>query len=125
MSEENEQIAQRREKLSALRETGNAFPNQFRPDKQAAELQAEFGEVEGEELKERGVRVSVAGRMMTRRIMGKASFATLRDGSGGIQVYVKRDSLAEGVYNQGFKKRNIVPLAPTRSPMSHFLNPWL
>lgn len=107
MSEENEQIAQRREKLSALRETGNAFPNQFRPDKQAAELHAEFGEIDGEELKERGFRVSVAGRMMTRRIMGKASFATLRDGSGDIQVYVKRDSLAEGVYNEAFKKWDI------------------
>jgi lysyl-tRNA synthetase, class II len=107
MSEENEQIVRRREKLTALRETGNAFPNTFRPDAKASELHTRFAEVDEEVLKAEPVRVSVAGRLMTRRIMGKASFATIRDGSGDIQIYVRRDDLAEGVYNLQFKKWDI------------------
>ncbi len=47
--------------------------------------------------------MSIAGRMMTRRIMGKASFATLQDVGGRIQIYVSRDDLAEGIYNEQFK----------------------
>src|SRR5690606_6720123 len=63
-----------------------------------------YGELSKDELAQREIRVSVAGRMMTRRIMGKASFATLQDMSGRIQVYVARDNLAEGFYNEQFKK---------------------
>ncbi|KFZ29611.1 lysyl-tRNA synthetase [Pseudidiomarina atlantica] len=100
----NEQIAQRKAKLQALRERGVAFPNDFRREHLAAELHAEFDDVEKEALAEKGVRVAVAGRMMTRRIMGKASFATIKDMSGQIQLYVARDNLPEGFYNQEFKK---------------------
>lgn len=100
----NEQISQRKAKLSALRDRGIAFPNDFRRDALAADLQATYGEVDGEKLKEEGIRVKIAGRMMTRRIMGKASFATLQDMSGQIQIYVARDNLAEGIYNEEFKK---------------------
>ncbi|MCC5879278.1 MAG: lysine--tRNA ligase [Idiomarina sp.] len=98
------EMAQRKAKLKALRERGNAFPNDFRRDSLAKELQAQYASEDGEALKEQGVRVKVAGRMMTRRIMGKASFATLQDMSGQIQIYVARDNLAEGIYNEEFKK---------------------
>ncbi|CAB0149834.1 Lysine--tRNA ligase, heat inducible [Pseudidiomarina piscicola] len=100
----NEQIAQRKAKLKALRERGVAFPNDFRREHLAAELHAEFDDADKEELASKGIRVAVAGRMMTRRIMGKASFATIKDMSGQIQLYVARDNLAEGFYNQEFKK---------------------
>lgn len=100
----NEQIAQRKAKLKALRERGVAFPNDFRREHLAEELHAEYDNVDKETLASKGVRVSVAGRMMTRRIMGKASFATIKDMSGAIQLYVARDNLVEGFYNEEFKK---------------------
>jgi len=102
--DENKLIAQRRAKLDALREEGIAFPNDFRRDVVAGELHAEYGEKENEELEANLVRVKIAGRMMLRRVMGKASFATVQDMSGRIQLYVMRDALPEGVYNQQFKK---------------------
>ena len=102
--DENKLIAQRREKLAALREEGVAFPNDFRRNVIAGELHAEYGEKSKEELDELAVRVSVAGRMMLKRVMGKASFATIQDMSGRIQFYVARDDLPEGVYNEQFKK---------------------
>jgi len=101
--DENRLIAQRREKLAELRENGNAFPNDFRRDVMNAELAVEYENVSAEELKESPRRVKVAGRMMTKRVMGKASFANIRDMSGNMQLYVKRDDLAEGVYAQ-FKR---------------------
>lgn len=102
--DENELIAQRRSKLDALREKGQAFPNAFRRDSYAEFLHESFGELDKEELETKGVRVKVAGRMMLRRIMGKASFATIQDMTGRIQLYVRRDDLPEGFYNQQFKK---------------------
>lgn len=102
--DENKLIAQRREKLARLREQGIAFPNDFRRNVVAGELHAEYGEKSNEELEELQVRVSVAGRLMSRRIMGKASFAHLQDMSGRIQLFVQRDSLPEGFYNEEFKK---------------------
>lgn len=102
--DENKLIAQRREKLAQIRERGNAFPNDFRRNVVAGELHAEYGEKSAEELEALAVRVQVAGRMMSRRIMGKASFAHLQDMSGRIQLFVQRDSLPEGFYNTVFKK---------------------
>lgn len=102
--DENELIAQRRSKLNALREEGQAFPNAFRRDSYAEFLHESFGELDKEALETKGVRVKVAGRMMLRRIMGKASFATIQDMTGRIQLYVRRDDLPEGFYNQQFKK---------------------
>ncbi len=101
--DENRLIAQRREKLTALREQGNAFPNDFRRDVMNAELAAEYAETDGDTLKAEPRRVKIAGRLMTKRVMGKASFATIRDMSGDMQLYVKRDDLAEGVYGE-FKR---------------------
>ena len=105
--EENEQIARRREKLGVLRERGNPYPNDFRPTHKAQECHDQHGETETETLAELGQWVAVAGRMMTRRIMGKASFATIRDVSGDIQLYVRREALPEDFYNQQFKKWDI------------------
>ncbi len=102
--EENKLIAQRRNKLSKLREQGNAFPNHFRRDSLAEKLHTEYDKLTKEELAEKNIKVIVAGRMMLQRIMGKASFATIKDMSGSIQLFVQRDSLAEGFYNEHFKK---------------------
>ncbi|MEE9358804.1 lysine--tRNA ligase [Candidatus Vondammii sp. HM_W22] len=104
IQDENKLIAQRREKLAQIRERGIAFPNDFRRNVVAGELHAEYGEKAAEELESLGVRVKVAGRLMSRRIMGKASFAHVQDMSGRIQLFVQRDGLPEGVYNQQFKK---------------------
>ena len=107
MSEENELIKQRREKLNHWREQGNAYPNKFRPEDLAAELEHAYGAIEREDFEEKRIEVSIAGRIMTRRIMGKASFAHLQDRSGSIQIYVQRDALPEGFYNEEFKKWDI------------------
>ena len=101
--DENRLIAQRREKLAEIREKGNAFPNDFRRNVVNAELSAEYENTSAEELKEQPRRVKIAGRLMTKRVMGKASFANIRDMSGDMQLYVKRDDLAEGVYGE-FKR---------------------
>ncbi len=102
--DENKLIAERRDKLNKIRQEGIAFPNDFRRNVMTGELHAEYGDKSKEELESLGVRVSVAGRMMLKRIMGKASFATVQDMSGRIQFYVVRDDLPEGVYNEQFKK---------------------
>jgi len=105
--DENKLIAQRREKLQKMREQGNAFPNDFRRDSLAAELHTEYGDKSAEQLEELQVPVKVAGRMMAKRIMGKASFAQLQDMSGRIQLFLQRDNLPENVYNEGFKKWDV------------------
>jgi lysyl-tRNA synthetase, class II len=104
--DENEQIALRRAKLAELRTQGVAFPNDFRRNVVAGELHAEYGDQDPAEIETRNVRVKVAGRVMTRRIMGKASFAHLQDMSGRIQVYVTRDAVGEPLYDE-FKKWDI------------------
>ncbi len=105
--DENKLIAQRREKLMTIRENGCAFPNDFRRDSMAADLHSHYGDKDGDELDELAQRVNVAGRMMLKRVMGKASFATIQDMSGQIQLFLQRDSLPEGVYNDGFKKWDV------------------
>ena len=101
--DENRLIAERRQKLDALREEGNAFPNDFRRNVMAGELHAEYASKDGEALEVEGIRVAVAGRMMAKRIMGKAAFTHVKDMSGKIQLFVQRDALPEGVY-AAFKK---------------------
>jgi len=96
--DENKLIVQRREKLDALRKDGQAYPNDFRRDSLADELHQTHGESDKETLESVEIRVSIAGRMMTRRVMGKASFAHIQDMSGQIQIYVRRDDLPEGLY---------------------------
>jgi len=95
---ENELLAQRRAKLEKLREQGIAFPNFFKRDALAWKLHAEYGEFDKESLETKSIRVKVAGRMMSRRVMGKASFVHIQDMSGQIQLHVRRDELPEGLY---------------------------
>jgi lysyl-tRNA synthetase class 2 len=90
--DENQIIAERRAKLAALRAKGVAFPNDFNREHLAADLQRAYGAMSKEELDGHAIRVAVAGRMMLKRVMGKASFATLQDMSGRIQVYVSNDA---------------------------------
>ncbi|MBL1264817.1 lysine--tRNA ligase [Candidatus Methylomicrobium oryzae] len=105
--DEQELIRLRRAKLSALRENGIAFPTDFRRNVVAGEVLAEYDEKSKEELEENPLRVKVAGRIMTRRIMGKASFCHIQDMSGKIQLYVTRDALPGDFYNEQFKKWDI------------------
>ncbi|PJK02263.1 lysine--tRNA ligase [Lysobacteraceae bacterium NML75-0749] len=102
--DENSLIAERRSKLATIRESGIAFPNDFRRSDEAGALQAEYADAEkwtGEALETTGRRVKIAGRMLAKRIMGKAAFARLRDGSGDIQLFLQSTTLGE-VY-QAFK----------------------
>ena len=104
--DENELIAERRRKLTALRESGNPYPNDFRRNALAEELHQSYGKHEDEHLREEAVQVSVAGRMMVKRVMGKASFIKLQDRTGQIQVRLERDRLPDGLY-QDFKKWDV------------------
>ncbi len=96
--DENKLMAERRSKLEQLRKNGIAFPNDFRRDVMAGELHAEYGEKPKEYFEENDIRAVVAGRQMAKRVMGKASFSSIQDMSGRIQLYVARDLLPEGVY---------------------------
>lgn len=98
-STEDELIAQRRDHLQRLRDGGIAYPNDFSPDSLAAELHHQFDNSDKDELLAKQLRVKLAGRMMSRRIMGKASFADLQDRSGRIQLFVKKDELSEQGYD--------------------------
>jgi lysyl-tRNA synthetase class 2 len=98
MTEDNEIVRHRREKLAALRAQGDSFPNDFRRTAVAADLQARYGDVAREELASFGVEVAVAGRVMLRRVMGKASFFTLQDVSGRIQCYLRREQIGDAAY---------------------------
>jgi lysyl-tRNA synthetase class 2 len=98
--DDNQLIQQRRAKLSDMREKGNAFPNTFRPTHLAAGLHAEHDEKEKAALAAEAITVSVAGRMMFQRIMGKASFADLQDVSGSTQLFFHQGTLGEEVYDQ-------------------------
>jgi lysyl-tRNA synthetase class 2 len=104
--DENRLIAERRAKLAALRERGQAYPNDFRKDTTAADLHARFGEMDGAALESVDERFSVAGRMMAKRVMGKIAFVLLQDRSGSIQLMLQRDELPEGVF-QDFKHWDI------------------
>ena len=86
--DDNQVFAERRAKLAALRALGPAFPNDFVRTHLAAPLHAAYDGVETEALAQQGVEVAVAGRLMLKRLMGKASFATIQDGSGRIQFFV-------------------------------------
>jgi lysyl-tRNA synthetase class 2 len=101
--DENQLIAERREKLKSLREAqkqgkGAAFPNDVKPGHRAAALQAHHGAKAPEQLEQEAIAASVAGRMMLKRVMGKASFATLQDATGRFQIYVTRDAVGEEAY---------------------------
>jgi lysyl-tRNA synthetase class 2 len=102
-TDERDQIAQRRSKLAALREAGNPYPNDFRRDAVADELHTRYDGKSEAELEQAQPSAAVAGRLMTRRVMGKASFAHVQDMSGRIQIYVRRQDVGDEAYAQ-FKR---------------------
>jgi len=104
--DENQIVAERREKLAALRNRGVAFPNDFERRDQAGDLHGRYAETAGEALASETIPVQLAGRMMLKRVMGKASFATLQDLSGRIQIYVARDQVGEDAYD-AFKRMDL------------------
>jgi lysyl-tRNA synthetase class 2 len=107
VEDENKLISERKSKLAALREQGNPFVNDFKPKDSTKNLVDAYNTLSKEDLDEKAVEVCVAGRMMLKRVMGKASFAQLQDSTGQIQLFVTRDELSEGFYNEQFKKWDI------------------
>ena len=101
--EENRIIAERRAKLAEWRATGTAYPNDFRRENLAGRLDELYGSKEKEELDVLAISVKLAGRVMLKRVMGKASFITVQDLSGRIQLYVTRDGVGEERYSD-FKR---------------------
>ena len=95
----NSIVQLRKEKLAKLREQGQAFPNGIHRDALAAELHGMYGKHSGESLEQEKVRVKVAGRMMAKRIMGKASFAHIQDSSGRLQLFMQQGALGETLYD--------------------------
>ncbi|MBP6345389.1 lysine--tRNA ligase [Neisseriaceae bacterium CLB008] len=96
--DENQIMALRREKLTNIRKERSAFPNDFKRDTFAGDAQAKYGDLDKEALSEMHVEVAVAGRMMLQRGMGKASFATIQDVSGQIQLYVNDQGVGEALH---------------------------
>ncbi len=97
-ADDNQLITERREKLAALRAQAQAagtaaFPNDFKPTHHAGDLHHRYGQIPNEELEPQGLAVAIAGRMMLKRVMGKACFGTLQDGSGRLQIYVTQDAV--------------------------------
>ena len=104
--DDNEIIRQRRAQLQELRERGNAYPNDFRRNILAADLHARYDDKDREQLEGETEKFSLTGRMMSRRIMGKVSFAHIRDMSGQIQLFIRRDNLSDDTYSE-FKRWDI------------------
>jgi len=103
----NEQTAQRREKLKLIKESGvNPYPNDFRRNSCVSDLLKEYSKRSAEQLEKENISVQLAGRLVSRRIMGKASFAHIRDGSGDIQLYIQRQEVTDLVY-EAFKKNDL------------------
>ena len=92
-------LEERRKKLDQLRDKGSAYGNSFKPQNNANNLHDKYGNLSKEELAKKNIKnISIAGRIVLKRVMGKASFATLRDSSGDIQIYVTKNNVDEDVY---------------------------
>jgi antitoxin (DNA-binding transcriptional repressor) of toxin-antitoxin stability system len=98
--DENRLIAERREKLAAWRATGKAFPNDFSRENLAGKLDELYSAKTREELEATPIEVKVAGRIMLKRVMGKASFASIQDVSGRIQIFVSNDITGEDAHKR-------------------------
>ena len=100
MTDENEIIKTRREKLARWRAGGDAYGNQFRREALAREIHSQFEQMDKPALEEAAIQTAVTGRVMLRRVMGKASFITLQDVSGRIQCYIRRDDIGAAAYER-------------------------
>ena len=98
--DESQLITLRREKLARWRDSHIAYPNDFKRDVLARELHDAYDQIDREQLEEHPRTVRVAGRMMLKRVMGKASFATVQDMSGQIQLYVNKNLLGDDLYTE-------------------------
>jgi lysyl-tRNA synthetase class 2 len=98
MTSERDIVTTRREKLDRWRATGHAYPTSFRREAHAAELHERFAELDKAQLEAANENTRVCGRVMLRRVMGKASFITLQDVSGQIQCYVRGEDVGEAAY---------------------------
>ena len=104
--DDNEIIRQRRAQLEELRASGNAYPNDFRRNILAADLHARYGDMDREELEGEDEKFQLAGRMMSRRVMGKVAFAHILDMSGQVQLFIRREALPDGDYS-AFRKWDV------------------
>ncbi|MEO1957863.1 MAG: lysine--tRNA ligase [Methylophilaceae bacterium] len=123
--DESHVITERRDKLKALRETAKAtntatFPNDFKPEHQAAALHAQYDALDKETLDPQAIPAVVAGRMMLKRVMGKASFATIQDGTGRIQLFINKQNLtdenSEAIY-EAFKHWDLGDIVGAKGAM--------
>ncbi|HSD99925.1 MAG TPA: lysine--tRNA ligase [Burkholderiales bacterium] len=106
MDDDNKLVEERRAKLKALRERGFAYPNDFARAHLAADLQSRYAKLDSSALDADPVKVKIAGRVMLKRVMGKASFATIRDASGAIQLFVSDSDTGEAAH-AAFKHHDI------------------
>ncbi|PPI87776.1 lysine--tRNA ligase [Candidatus Pantoea edessiphila] len=106
-SNHHDEIKLRREKLKILRNNGIAFPNNFRRNFISDDLHRKYDSSMSKELDLLNIEISVAGRMITRRILGKASFVTLQDFGGRIQLYINCQNISYDIYNNNFKRWDI------------------
>ena len=116
IQEDNKLVAERRRKLDELRAAGFRFPNDFRRSALAGQLHAIYAGYSNETLEGNPIEVHVGGRMLTKRIMGKASFATIQDRSGQIQVFLQREVLGDAAY-AGFKGLDLGDIVGVRGSM--------
>ncbi len=114
--DENQIIAERRAKLAAIRAKGIAFPNDFKREHLSGALHEQYNALEKEELEAKAINVSVAGRMMLKRVMGKASFATIQDNTGRIQFYINGSGVGEAVY-EDFKTWDLGDIVAARGTL--------
>ncbi len=114
--DENKLIAQRREKLAEIRQRRVAFPNDFRREHRATELLDKYADKPKEFFVDREIQVSLGGRIMAKRVMGKASFAQIQDVSGRIQLFVQRDRIGEDAYS-AFKHYDIGDIVGTKGTL--------
>jgi lysyl-tRNA synthetase class 2 len=114
--DENAIVAERRQKLAALRASGQAFPNDYRRSALAADLHGNHGHADGAALEAAAVEVAVAGRLMLKRVMGKACFGTLQDMSGRIQLYVTLDGVGAGALD-AFKRYDLGDILGARGTL--------
>ncbi len=113
IQEDNKLVAERRRKLNELRAAGFRFPNDFRRSALAGQLHAIYDGYSNETLEALPIEVQIGGRMLTKRIMGKASFATLQDRSGQIQIFLQREVLGDAAYS-GFKSLDLGDIGGVR-----------
>jgi lysyl-tRNA synthetase class 2 len=112
-TDENQIFAERRAKLAGLRAQGPVYPNDFERTHRAAELHAAYDATPREQLEQAPLEVAVAGRLMLKRLMGKASFATVQDGSGRIQFFVTNDDAGEAAH-EAFRHWDIGDIVAAR-----------